>query len=265
VFTFVFSSSAGYQDVFNSTPHILFSNGGSSGTDLCWFIFYPSGIALAPDNLQGGWAGMTYGSNAVAQNSQCSISGAGSSVSASGNTVTLTLSVIFRPTYAGMKTIYTDVNSSGYAQPVGTYNVTATLSTDSVSPQNGRGSSQVLTFMLSDPAGYQDLISGKYHILINTAPSGTSSCWMLLQSNGLSLAPDDPGQAWAFVPYGSAGIAQNSQCAVNGVGTSISGSGDSLTLSLSLTFTAAYAGTKNVYTDVNSIPTYVAATTYMVQ
>lgn len=32
-FTFVFSSSAGYQDVLTAGPHILFSDGGSSGTD----------------------------------------------------------------------------------------------------------------------------------------------------------------------------------------------------------------------------------------
>ncbi|HXF13226.1 MAG TPA: hypothetical protein VN517_08725 [Terriglobales bacterium] len=138
--------------------------------------------------------------------------------------------------------------------------------TTSVSPQNTSGSSQVFTFQFSDSKGYQDLLSGKYHILINTTPNGTSSCWMLLQSTGLSLAPDDPGQAWLFVPYGASTTAQNSQCGVSGVGTSISGSGNDLSLSLSLSFTPAYAGARNVYTDVNSSnPGYAAGTTYTVQ
>jgi hypothetical protein len=84
--------------------------------------------------------------------------------------------------------------------------------------------------------------------------------------HGLYLAPDDPTQCWSFVSYGSSQTVSNSQCGVSGVGTNISGSGNSLTLSLSLTFTPAYTGAKNVYTDLNaSNPNYIAVTTYTVQ
>jgi hypothetical protein len=197
------------------------------------------------------------------------VDGAGTTVSGSGNSLTLNLSLTFTEAYAGRKSVFTDVNGSGYYAAVTGYTVTGTpptLSTNSVSPQNGSGSSQVFTFVFSDPSGYADLLSGRYHVLINSTVDGTSSCWVLLQSTGLSLAPDDPNQSWAFVPYGSPASVQNSQCLVNGAATNISGSGNSLTLSLSLTFTAGYSGTKNVYTDVNaSSPFYVAATTYTVQ
>jgi hypothetical protein len=382
-FTFVFSSSAGYQDVLTAGPHILFSDGGSSGTDYCWLAIGQGGMALAQDNLQSAWPAVAFGANAVVQNSQCLVSGAGSSLSFSGNTVTATIAITFRPAWTGMKTIYSNFNSSnqGY-MPAGTYNVTATApdftvavspasqsiqsgksttytvtvtplnsfnqnvllsftgspsvgsnanvsgsfspslippgggastltvisasstpastwqlsvtgtssswihsalpvqlsvtgaappppptrTTDSVSPQNGSGSAQVFTFMFSDSASYNDLITGKYHLLINTSPSRTNSCWFLLESTGLYLAPDDPVQPWYFVSYGSTRTASNSQCRVSGVGTNISGASNNLTLSLSLTFTPAYTGAKNVYTDVNaSNPDYIAAATYTVQ
>jgi hypothetical protein len=202
----------------------------------------------------------------TAQNSQCRVNGAGTTISGSGNSLSLNLSLTFTAAYAGRKNVYTDVNASGGYTAVTSYTVTPTLTTDSVSPQNGSGSSQVFTFQFSDSKGYADLLSGSYHVLVNSVVNGASSCWVLLQSTGVSLAPDDTNQAWSFVPYGSSTNAQNSQCLVSGVGTNISGSGNSLTLNLSLTFTAAYSGAKNVYTDVNaSIPFYAAATTYTVQ
>ena len=378
VFTFVFSDSKGYQDLFLDS-RILFSSGaGSSGSNFCWVGVGPSGISLAPDDLSRSWSGVSYGSNAVVQNSQCTINGVGTTISGSGNTLTVNLSVTFHVSYAGLKTVYTNVNSVNDYVAVGTYNVTATspdfilsispafqsvqagqsatytvtasplngfnqnitlslnplssgvsgtltpsvitggsgtstltittststpastwnlaitatsatvthapatqaqlvvtgtpppppptISTDSVSPQNGSGPSQVFTFQFSDSSGYRDLLGGKYHVLINAAVDGRNSCWLQLLTTGLNLANDDPNGNWSFVPYGTSTTAQNSQCIVNGVGTNISGSGNSLTLSLSLTFTAAYRGTKNVYTDVNaSAPNYGAVASYTVQ
>ena len=74
------------------------------------------------------------------------------------------------------------------------------VSTDTVSPQDGSGSGQVFTFQFSDSNGYADLLSGRYHVLVNSAVNGVGSCWVLLQST-VSLAPDDPNQNWSVVPY----------------------------------------------------------------
>src|SRR5207244_704468 len=49
---------------------------------------------------------------------------------------------------------------------------------------------------------------------------------------------------------GQAGTLQNSQCAVNPTSSSSSGTGNTLTLNIALTFNIAFAGTKNVYTEV---------------
>ncbi len=265
VFTFQFSDSNGYNDLLNDRAHVLI-NGAPNGTSSCWVLLETTGLRLAPDDPNQAWSFVPYGSSATAENSQCRVNGAGTTISGSGNSLTLNLSLTFTAAYAGGKSVYTDVNASGGYAAVTSYTVTPTLTTDSVSPQNGSGSSQVFTFQFSDSKGYADLVSGRYHVLVNSAVNGVNSCWILLQSTGVSLAPDDPNQAWSFVPYGSSTTAQNSQCLVSGVGTNISGSGNSLTLNLSLTFTTAYQGAKNVYTDVNaSSPYYAAATTYTVQ
>src|ERR1039458_10466882 len=43
------------------------------------------------------------------------------------------------------------------------------------------------------------------------------------------------------------GSQQNSQCTLNGAGSSVSASGNTLTLNLALTFLTAFAGAKNIY------------------
>ena len=48
------------------------------------------------------------------------------------------------------------------------------------------------------------------------------------------------------------GSQQNSQCALNGSGSTVSSSGNTLTVNLALTFLAAFTGTKNVYMDATN-------------
>jgi hypothetical protein len=268
VFTFTFSDTNGFGDLLNGRYHVLI-NAEANGMTSCWVLLQSGGVSLAPDDPDEAWSFVPYGSSGTAQNSQCGVNGTGTTVSGSGNQLTLNLSLMFTTGYVGKKSVFTDVNGNGYYEAVTGYTVTGTpptVSTDSVSPENGGGSGETFTFVFSDSDGYTDLLSGRYHVLIHSAVDGTSSCWVLLQSRGVRLAPDDPNQGWTFVPYGSSTSAQNSQCAVKGAGTSISGSGNRLTLSLSLTFTAAYRGMKNVYTDANaSAPFYRAASSYTVQ
>ena len=50
-----------------------------------------------------------------------------------------------------------------------------------------------------------------------------------------------------LVLNGSAGTLANSQCSVNGAGSSVGGVGNTLTLNLSLTFSASFSGNKIMY------------------
>ena len=61
----------------------------------------------------------------------------------------------------------------------------------------------------------------------------------------LSLLSD--GQTWMAGIPGGEGSLQNSQCAVNLTTSSVSISGNTLTLNLAMTFKPAYAGAKNIY------------------
>ena len=119
----------------------------------------------------------------------------------------------------------------------------------SVTPSSGTGSSQTFSFVFTDADGAGDL-SGIY-ILINSALSIPNSCTMAYYpaSNALYLINNaNTGVAGAVQP-GVAGTVANSQCAVNGGGSSVSRSGNALTLGIQLTFQPAFAGARLVYAD----------------
>jgi hypothetical protein len=79
--------------------------------------------------------------------------------------------------------------------------------------------------------------------------SGTSACWVyyLPQSNSLYLMND--GQTGALGPVipGTNATVQNSQCILNGAGSSASGSGTDLVVAMALTFKPSFAGARNVF------------------
>jgi hypothetical protein len=58
---------------------------------------------------------------------------------------------------------------------------------------------------------------------------------------------NDSANSWMPGTLGSGTTLQNSQCGVSLGGSSVTASGNSLTLNLAMTLRAAYAGTKNVY------------------
>ncbi|MEK7755471.1 MAG: hypothetical protein AAB654_26335, partial [Acidobacteriota bacterium] len=55
---------------------------------------------------------------------------------------------------------------------------------------------------------------------------------------------------WDTMTLGSSGTLQNSQCAINVGASSISGSDNTLTLNLAITFKPAFVGARNIYTYV---------------
>ncbi|HXR39793.1 MAG TPA: hypothetical protein VN776_11895, partial [Terracidiphilus sp.] len=74
----------------------------------------------------GPYAGMILPTSNVVSNGQCSISGNGSSVSANGNTLTVTLAVSFSPSFAGNQIVYSAARSNALNtgwQSVGTVTV----------------------------------------------------------------------------------------------------------------------------------------------
>ena len=119
-------------------------------------------------------------------------------------------------------------------------------STVSVTPSSGSGNSVILTAKYSDTGGAAALTT--VSLLLNTSASTANACYVSYNSttNAISLANDSPSSGSTTVIPGG-GSQQNSQCVVNGVGTSESTSGSTLTLTVSLTFQPGFGGGKTAY------------------
>ena len=115
-------------------------------------------------------------------------------------------------------------------------------------PPSGGGASQTFTFQFSDPSGYQNL--GVVNVLLNNFLDGRHACYLAYSVPSATLyLVDDAGDAGG--PYagslalGNSAAIQNSQCIVSLV--SATGTGPTLTLKLSITFSASFGGNRITY------------------
>jgi hypothetical protein len=118
----------------------------------------------------------------------------------------------------------------------------------SLTPNSGGGLSVVFKAVYSDPNGATDL--DELQLLANTTDSAVSACYVYYYPHGNQLyLRNDAGTAWlspALTPGGSGTVA-NSQCTLNASGSSVSLSGNNLTLNVSLTFAGTLTNPLNVY------------------
>ena len=271
LFNFVYSDSAGYLSL--SGVHALF-NTSISGTNACWLSYNAASKVLSlANNGTTAWSTIAAGSSGTVQNSQCQILGSGITSTGSGNSLTLTVPIIFATTFSGTKNIYLDATDKSGKQSSsvshGTWAVpaTTTLRPIAVSPSSGAQATRTFTAAFSDPRGYQNL-SG-IHMLINSSVSGTNACWIYYDAVGrvLWLSSNDTA-TWSSTSVGSATTVTNSQCQITGSGISVAGSGTELILNIPITFKAGLAGARNIYlsaTDKNGTASgYVQAGTWNV-
>lgn len=116
----------------------------------------------------------------------------------------------------------------------------------SVTPSSGSGNTVTFTAQYSHPAGAGSLTM--VALLVNTTASLNFACYVAYSpaTNLFTLANDDASTGGGSVAPGGASR-QNSQCTLNGAGSSASIAGTNLTLAVSLTFQPGYAGSKTVY------------------
>ncbi len=250
-FAFVFSDTAGAADI---TAAQIGFNAAVVGSNSCWMYYAAATNTIYLSNNAGAFAnpGLTLGSSGTLQNSQCTINVAASSVLLSGNTLTLSLALSFAPAFAGVKNTYMWVQNStvanGFTQE-GTWTVPGASGPVpvSVTPNSGSGSSQTFAFAFSDTAGAADITAAQTGF--NTSLAGTNSCWMYYAASTetIYLANNAGAFATGGLVVGSSGTLQNSQCTINVATSSVSFSGNTLTLSLALSFAPAFAGAKNIY------------------
>ena len=251
-FSFQFSDTAGATDL-TSVSAVVSSTLTSVGS--CEVDYYRASNTLKLVTDSGGQpsGSLTPGSGSQ-QNSQCILNGAASTVSASGNTLTLNLTLTFQSIYGGAQNLYMEaISPSGTApwQQKGTWTVPAQVLAVSVTPNSGGGSSQTFMLQFSDAAGAVDLTS--VSVVFNSALSDVSACEVdyYRATNTLKLVTDSGGQPSGSLTPGS-GSQQNSQCILNGAASTVTTSGATLTLNLALTFQAAFGGVKNVYMEAVS-------------
>jgi hypothetical protein len=240
----------------------ILMNSGLSWTGSCGLRYDRLSNLLQVINDQGsGWqGGISPGSGSLA-NSQCTVSGSGFSVSLLGNTLTQGVAVNFAAGFAGTKSVYLNAadNSdvfSGWVQrgawtvPSGGGSSPAPPTANSVSPSSGSGSSQTFTAQFADGNGASDI---RYtYVLMNSGLTWTGSCGLRYDrvANRLEII-NDQGSGWQGSISPGSGSLSNNQCTVNGLGFSISSSGNTLTQTFAATFKSAFSGSKAVYLNVS--------------
>jgi len=116
----------------------------------------------------------------------------------------------------------------------------------SVTPSSVNGATAIFTVKYSDTGGGAALTTAGF--LVNATAGTNFACWVTYSpsTNLFSLANDVPSSGSATtVPGGN--TVQNSQCVLNGTGSSVAISGNTLTLTISLFFQPNFAGPKTLY------------------
>jgi hypothetical protein len=118
-------------------------------------------------------------------------------------------------------------------------------SVNSVSPSSGSGNTVTYTAQYSHPAGASALTTVSF--LVSTSASTDIACYVTYTASTgkFILYNDFAATGSTTVPTG--GVAQNSQCILNGGGSSVSLSGTIFTLTLSLTYEPGFVGNKSIY------------------
>jgi len=261
VMIFTFNDASGWQDL--DVVNILINN-VLDGRNACYLAYSRSAgvLYLVGDNGGTLSTGLVLGGSGSVSNSQCIVAGAASAASGSGNTLTVTLNLIFAAGFGGNKVVYLAARdlaggNSGW-QALGVWQVTftpaGTIAVVSLIAARGAaasGTAQTLTATLTDSQGAGDF--GVVNVLVNNFIDGRSACYLAYAaaSNSLLLVDDagDAGGPFAggMVLNGTAGTIQNSQCSVSGVGSSAVKSGNMLKLTLNVTFQAALTGNRVVW------------------
>jgi hypothetical protein len=126
----------------------------------------------------------------------------------------------------------------------------------SVTPDPATGLSNTFVLTFSDTAGNASL--NHVGAIFNPAASASSSCYLLYYpAVNLLYLLNNAGSASTKITPGS-GTLSNSQCTINGSGTSVVKAGNNLTLNLAVTASSTYTGKQSIFMyadDNNSVNT----------
>jgi len=258
--TFTFSDQGGWQNL--SVVNILI-NGALDGRHACYLAYSvgDSVLYLVNDPGDALLPAISLNGGDTTSNGQCAVTAAGSSARGTGNVLTLTLNLSFTATFAGNQLIYlaagekSSGSNSGW-QPLGTRTVPGPTPSgpvvNGVIPPHSIGLHQNYTFTFTDPNGWLGL--NVVSVLINNGLDAAHACYLAavptIQNGGIMILIDDPGNRGG--PYFSMELPgrdtiANSQCSINGSGTSLTQAGNTLTLTVDLTFKPSFSRNQVIY------------------
>ncbi|MEZ5399837.1 MAG: SBBP repeat-containing protein [Bryobacteraceae bacterium] len=268
-FTFQFDDPNGASDL--AVLNVLV-NDFIDGRVACYLAYVPSGpstgaLFLVNDTGDAGgpFAGnLPIPSSNTISNSQCTINGAGSSATMNGNRLTLVLNMSFTGALAGNRIIYQAArdmaaNNSGWVAK-GVWKVPGAApfspSVVSLTPARSTSSSATLSVVVSDTDGFADV--NIINILINNFIDGRVACYLaFVRSSGQLFLVNDAGDAGGPFAGGivipGSGTVGNSQCTINGTGSSVTGQGSNVTLNLNMNFSPSFQGDRIVWVAVRDV------------
>jgi hypothetical protein len=140
-------------------------------------------------------------------------------------------------------------NVSGLTQTTtltGTGATSTTPTVVSLSPNSGSGSTQTFTAVYSDPRGASALTTVRF--LMYTSISAANSCYVLYNpSSGLMTLENNAGNGSQGTLTPGSGSVANNQCTLTGSGTTVTTSGNNMTITFALSFSGTFTGSQNVY------------------
>jgi hypothetical protein len=249
-FTAMYSDTGGAAAL---TAVSLLVNGTASTAGACYVSYNPAAnvFTLANDDPNTGSQTVVPGGG-TAQNSQCALTGAGSSASTGGNTVTIVVRLAFLPAFTGSQTVFLYAADSGAATgwvSKGAWAVAIPASQPSagtVSPNASTGTSQTFTFVFSDSQSAANLSSLGMLFANNVSFANACSLTVNPAAGTIGLASDN-GLTTITRLLGANTSLQNSQCTVGASSIVVSGLADILTVSV--TFKGTLGGLQNIYMD----------------
>jgi uncharacterized protein (TIGR03437 family) len=167
----------------------------------------------------------------------CTVSGSNATLVGAG-TCSITASQIGNSTWAPATPVVRTFTVSSVGPP----------GIVSLSPNAGTGNPVTFKAVYSDPNGARDL--NEVLLQVNTTQTSAHACYVYYHPQGNQLYLfNDAGNAFtipALTP-GVAGTASNSQCTLDAGSSSVTTSGNTLTLNVALTFSSKFIGAQNVY------------------
>jgi beta propeller repeat protein len=247
--TTVYSDLNGYNDLKDMR---LLINTVISAQNAFYALYNKAQNKLYLYNGTAWVGGFAPGSSNVIETSWGKLYCTSTTVTGSGNNLTIKWSVSLKSSFWGIKNVYLlaydSYTNSGW-QKKGTITVNAPPTVVSLSPSSGTfqaNTPYTFSTAYSDLNGYTDL--WRMYLVVSSSPTSTTILYAhyLQAENKLYLWDPARGHLGGYAP-GSNNVIETSYGKLYCAQTTVTGSGNNLTINWRVSFKSTLAGTKNVY------------------